>query len=198
MTVIEHAVVPLVIVTAALAEGMAVAVEQPPATVIVGTAPEFVVVDTVKLLLYAAGGSAPVRVTVAVGVIEVASTVCVNVAAEKFEPLKNAPAQDAVNVQVPLPLSIVTVAEILSDVPLNAPTSQTPAVPVITGVTPEFVVAATLNVALYAAVAGAPVNVTAGVTVPSCTVAEADDIGCVWKMPLSGDCGKKLSVASTR
>ena len=71
----------------------------------------------------------------------------------------------AVSTHVPVPLVNVTVA-VAVDVPVTGPTVQTPAVPVIVGATAPraLVVAFTGKVDWYPAVAGAPVNVTVGVT----------------------------------
>jgi hypothetical protein len=73
-------------------------------------------------------------------------------------------AQLAVSEQVPVPLFMVTVA-VAGEVPLTAPTLQTPGVPVMVGaIAPRaLVVAETGNVDWYAALAGAPVKVTVGV-----------------------------------
>ena len=73
-------------------------------------------------------------------------------------------AQLAVNEHVPAPALIVTVA-VAGEIPLTAPTVQTPAVPVMVGATAPraLVVAVTVKVDWYTAFAGAPVNVTFGV-----------------------------------
>ena len=69
-------------------------------------------------------------------------------------------AQVAVSVQVPVPLIMVTRAVVL---PVLA-TVQTPAVPVtvMVGTAVELVVAVTVKVDRYDALAGAPVKVTVG------------------------------------
>jgi hypothetical protein len=74
-------------------------------------------------------------------------------------------AQLALREHVPAPLVMVTVA-LADEVPVTAPTVQTPGVPVMIGaIAPRaLVVAVTGNVAWYAAFAGAPVKATVGVT----------------------------------
>ena len=62
-----------------------------------------------------------------------------------------------------MPESIVTTAVVAAGVPLTEPTEQSPAVPVIDGMTDALVVAFTLNVPRYGAVDGAPEKVTVGV-----------------------------------
>jgi hypothetical protein len=62
---------------------------------------------------------------------------------------------------VPVPLSIVTVALAPAGVPVTALTEHAPE-PFIVGITEAFVVAVTVNVELYGALAGAPVKVTVG------------------------------------
>lgn len=109
--------------------------------------------------------------------------------------------QFAVNVQVPVPLVMVTVATALADVPLTAPTVQTPEATIV-GMTPESVVAVTPKVVLNAAVAGAPVKVTTGAIVPviwEAMLDQAEAMGCGWNIAgwVAGGPGKKLSVACT-
>jgi hypothetical protein len=52
-----------------------------------------------------------------------------------------------VAVQVPVPASMVITALALAGTPVTVPAEQTPAVPVIVGITGAFVVAVTVNVA---------------------------------------------------
>ncbi len=61
-----------------------------------------------------------------------------------------------------MPVIMVTRA-VAGLVPVMVPTVQTPAVPLIVGATPAFVVAVTVKVAASGAVAGAPVKLTVGV-----------------------------------
>lgn len=57
-------------------------------------------------------------------------------------------AQEAVRVQVPVPLVIAICALAFAGVPLTAPTLQTPGVPIICGMVPAFVVAVTVKLLL--------------------------------------------------
>ena len=75
--------------------------------------------------------------------------------------------QFALSTQLPVLLIMETVALALAAVPLTEPTVQTPAVPVMVGRVLELVVAVTVKVDRYGALAGAPVKVTTGV---SCAV----------------------------
>lgn len=123
--------------------------------VIVGAMLAFVVAVTLKLLRSGQLAGAPVKLTV--GAASVAVVVCVAVAARKVV----SAAQLAVSVQVPVPLVMVTVAVALAGVPPTGPTVQTPA-GVMVGMVLALVVAVTVNVVLYAALPGAPANVTEG------------------------------------
>ena len=90
-------------------------------------------------------------------------------------------AQFAVSKQLPVPLVMVTKALALVGVPVTAPTVQTP-VGVIVGMMPAFVVAVTVKLVLYAAVAGAPVKVTVGaigVVVKDATLDHAEESASV-------------------
>lgn len=69
---------------------------------------------------------------------------------------------EAAVVHVPVPLVMVTIACALAAVPVTRPTEQIPLVPLILGNTPALVVAVTVNVLLYEALYGAPLNVMVG------------------------------------
>ncbi len=131
---------PLAIVTVAVAGEVPVTaptVQIPPVPVIAGATAALVDAVTVNALLYAAEAGAPVNATVGVACTAVVEAVAVPAAYAAVA------AHEAVRPHVPVPVRIVTVAVALAGVPATAPTEQTPGVPPIAGMTPEFVVAVT-------------------------------------------------------
>jgi len=103
----------------------------------------------------------------------------------------------AFTIQEPVPLDMVTIALAVVGVPLTAPTVQMPEVPAICGIKPAFVAAVTVKLELYAALDGAPVSVTVGVSSLTVRLAfplTAPDVAVIVVVPAPAPVARPLAL----